>query len=149
MIADTVLNNLQSFDYEEVQSYELTIIAQDDTVSEPLRAEAHAFAYVCDRNDNPPMFDQPAYITEVQENERTIIATIRVWCVCVHACVCVRACVCVCVCVCACVCVRACARVCVCACVCVCVCVRACVCTRVCVCMCACVCMCMLVHICM
>ena len=78
MISDTVLNNVVVFNYEEVQSYELTIIAEDGTVSEPLRAEAHAFAYVCDVNDNPPMFDQTAYSTEVLENERTIIATIRV-----------------------------------------------------------------------
>ena len=112
MISDTVLNNAVPFDYEEVQSYEFTIIAQDRTTPEPLRAEAHAFAYVCDRNDNPPVFDQAAYVTEVQENERTIIATIRVCCVhmpvfvcvyvyvCVCVCVCVHACVCVCVCVC-------------------------------------------------
>lgn len=45
------------FDYELQQSYELTILARDNSTTSPLSSTARFIADISDMNDNAPIFE--------------------------------------------------------------------------------------------
>nr|XP_002124308.4 protocadherin Fat 4 [Ciona intestinalis] len=57
----------QALDYEEVQSYSLTIIATDRSVS-PRSTHATLIIPITDVDDNPPKFNSSCYIGYIPEN---------------------------------------------------------------------------------
>jgi hypothetical protein len=54
-------------DREEVQSYHLTLVAQDSSVTEPRASAVNLTITVLDENDNAPHFSTESYVIHVPD----------------------------------------------------------------------------------
>ncbi|XP_049764628.1 cadherin-related tumor suppressor-like [Schistocerca cancellata] len=62
------LTTAEPLDREETASYQLTLVAQDGSATEPRAAAVNVTVVVADANDNPPRFSAPRYTVYVPDS---------------------------------------------------------------------------------